>query len=43
MQKGKVSLDLETFEAMANHEGALVLDTRNEVNLPKRIFLIPYL
>ncbi len=44
MQKGKVSLDLETFEAMANHEGALVLDTRNEVefakaHIPNSIFI----
>lgn len=30
MAKGKVALDVETFEAMANHEGALVLDTRHQ-------------
>ena len=28
MSKGNVALDVDTFEAMANHEGALVLDTR---------------
>ncbi len=44
MEKGKVPLDLETFEAMANHEGALVLDTRNEVafadgHVPNSIFI----
>ena len=30
MAKGNVPLDADTFEAMANHEGALVLDTRNK-------------
>lgn len=30
MAKGNVPLDVETFEAMANHEGALVLDTRDQ-------------
>lgn len=30
MAKGNVALDVETFEAMANHEGALVLDTRHQ-------------
>ena len=30
MAKGNVPLDVETFEAMANHEGALVLDTRHQ-------------
>lgn len=30
LEKGNVGLDVETFEAMANHEGALVLDTRNQ-------------
>ncbi len=29
LEKGNVSLDVETFEAVANHEGALVLDTRS--------------
>lgn len=29
LEKGNIPLDVETFEAMANHEGALVLDTRN--------------
>lgn len=28
LERGKVALDVDTFEAMANHEGALVLDTR---------------
>ncbi|MEP5611494.1 MAG: MBL fold metallo-hydrolase [Cyclobacteriaceae bacterium] len=44
MAKGNVPLDLETFEAMANHEGALVLDTRNEsefvkAHVPNSIFI----
>lgn len=44
MEKGKVALDVETFEAMANHEGALVLDTRNqkefsEKHIPNSIFI----
>lgn len=44
MAKGNVSLDLDTFEAMANHEGALVLDTRNEsffvaAHIPNSIFI----
>ncbi len=30
LEKGKVALDVDTFEAMANHEGALVLDTRHQ-------------
>ena len=29
LEKGNVPLDVETFEAVANHEGALVLDTRS--------------
>jgi glyoxylase-like metal-dependent hydrolase (beta-lactamase superfamily II)/rhodanese-related sulfurtransferase len=29
LEKGKIPLDVETFESMANHEGALVLDTRS--------------
>ncbi len=36
MEKGKVALDVETFEAMANHEGALVLDTRNQQEFSKK-------
>ncbi len=44
MEKGNVSLDVETFEAMANHEGALVLDTRSpeafaEDHIPNSIFI----
>ena len=30
LEKGNVALDVDTFEAFANHEGALVLDTRNQ-------------
>lgn len=44
MAKGNVPLDVDTFEAMANHEGALVLDTRhqNEFHqgfIPNSIFI----
>lgn len=44
MAKGNVPLDIDTFEAMANHEGALVLDTRHQhefVNgfIPNSIFI----
>ncbi|MEP1096532.1 MAG: MBL fold metallo-hydrolase [Cyclobacteriaceae bacterium] len=44
MAKGNVPLDLETFEAMANHKGAVVLDTRNEsefvkAHVPSSIFI----
>ncbi|WP_424960919.1 MBL fold metallo-hydrolase [Ekhidna sp.] len=44
LEKGKVPLDVETFEAMANHEGALVLDTRNQKDfvkghIPNSIFI----
>ena len=44
LEKGKVPLDVETFEAMANHEGALVLDTRKPgqfaaVHIPNSIFI----
>ena len=44
MQKGTVPLDVETFEAMANHEGALVLDTRKPQqfageHIPNSIFI----
>ena len=35
LEKGNVALDVETFEAMANHEGALVLDTRNSDQFAK--------
>jgi len=44
LKKGKVSLDPETFEAIANHEGALVLDTRSQqdfakAHIPNSIFI----
>lgn len=44
LQKGNVALDVETFEAMANHDGALVLDTRDrldfiEAHVPNSIFI----
>lgn len=44
MEKGNVALDIETFEAMANHEGALVLDARHEDDfrkgfIPNSIFI----
>jgi len=44
LEKGNVPLDLETFEAMANHEGALVLDTRHQHefvkgHIPNAIFI----
>ncbi|XOV94828.1 MAG: rhodanese-like domain-containing protein [Bacteroidota bacterium] len=44
MRKGNVALDVETFEAMANHEGALVLDTRSQEafslgHIPNSIFI----
>lgn len=44
LEKGNVPLDVETFEAMANHEGALVLDTRKpaqfaEGHIPNSIFI----
>lgn len=35
LETGNVGLDVETFEAMANHEGALVLDTRNQQEFAK--------
>ncbi|SMG29670.1 Glyoxylase, beta-lactamase superfamily II [Marivirga sericea] len=35
LEKGNVGLDVETFEAMANHEGALVLDTRHQEHFAK--------
>jgi glyoxylase-like metal-dependent hydrolase (beta-lactamase superfamily II)/rhodanese-related sulfurtransferase len=42
--KGSVPLDVDTFEAMANHEGALILDTRNQKEfkngfIPNSIFI----
>ncbi len=44
MGTGMVPLDVGTFEAMANHEGALVLDTRNQsefvkAHIPNSIFI----
>ncbi len=44
MEKGNVALDVDTFEAIANHEGALVLDTRDrfqfaESHIPNSIFI----
>ena len=44
LEKGNVALDIETFEAMANHEGALVLDTRHQSEfikgfIPNSIFI----
>ncbi|NVK85327.1 MAG: MBL fold metallo-hydrolase [Cytophagia bacterium] len=35
LETGKVALDVDTFEAMANHEGALVLDTRHQQEFAK--------
>lgn len=44
MKKGNVALDPDTFEAIANHEGALVLDARSEAefvesHIPNSIFI----
>lgn len=44
MKTGNVALDVDTFEAMANHEGALVLDTRKPQEfvkgfIPNSIFI----
>ncbi|MGD1959363.1 MAG: rhodanese-like domain-containing protein [Fulvivirga sp.] len=44
LEKGSVALDVETFESMANHEGALVLDTRSPeqfaaAHIPNSIFI----
>ncbi len=44
LEVGNVGLDVETFEAMANHEGALVLDTRSAQDfaaghVPNSIFI----
>jgi hydroxyacylglutathione hydrolase len=44
LEKGNIPLNVDTFEAMANHEGALVLDTRNRDDfgaafVPNSIFI----
>ncbi len=44
LEKGNVPLDIATFEAYANHEGALVLDTRPQSefikgHIPNSIFI----
>ncbi|MCB0762520.1 MAG: MBL fold metallo-hydrolase [Flavobacteriales bacterium] len=44
MERGTVALDIDTFEAMANHEGALVIDTRSKGefvagHIPNSIFI----
>ena len=44
LQTGNVPLSVESFEAMANHEGALVLDVRNQseftqAHIPNSIFI----
>ncbi len=44
LEKGNIALDVRTFEAMANHEGALVLDTRSPEDfatshVPNSIFI----
>ncbi|MEP0369313.1 MAG: MBL fold metallo-hydrolase [Cyclobacteriaceae bacterium] len=44
LKKGNVALDVDEFEAMANHESALVLDTRSaksfsEGHVPNSIFI----
>lgn len=44
MERGNIALDADTFEAMANHQGALVLDTRTkekfaEAHIPNSIFI----
>ncbi|MCR9250705.1 MAG: MBL fold metallo-hydrolase [bacterium] len=44
LEKGNVPLDIATFEAYANHEGALVLDTRPQSDfikghIPNSIFI----
>ncbi len=44
LEKGNVALDVEMFEGMANHEGALVLDTRSpqefaKAHIPNSIFI----
>lgn len=35
LEKGTIPLDVETFKAMAKHEGALVLDTRHQSEFVK--------
>ena len=44
LEKGNIGLDIETFEGTANHEGALVLDTRKpaefaKAHIPNSIFI----
>lgn len=44
LNRGTVALDVETFESIANHEGAIVLDTRHQDDfakgfIPKSIFI----
>ncbi|MBK6263551.1 MBL fold metallo-hydrolase [Marivirga sp. S37H4] len=44
LKKGNIALDVETFESIANHEGALVLDTRHQnefvkAHIPNSIFI----
>jgi hydroxyacylglutathione hydrolase len=44
LEKGNIPLDAETFEAIANHEGALVLDVRHQKDfiaghIPNSIFI----
>lgn len=44
LSRGTIALDVERFEAIANHEGALVLDTRHqskfiEEHIPNSIFI----
>ncbi len=44
LEKGNVPLDADTFEGIANHEGALVLDTRHQdefekAHIPNSIFI----
>ena len=44
LKTGNIGLDVETFEAFANHEGAIVLDTRSKehfmtAHIPNAIFI----
>lgn len=44
LKRGNLALDVETFEAIANHEGALILDTRSsqefaKSHIPNSIFI----
>lgn len=44
LERGKVALDPETFDGIANHEGAMVLDTRSPIefvegHIPNSIFI----